>query len=67
MSVLAFLPWKALRLARSMVDITQNTAMKIFETAKEEGNGTANEQELHRKDILSILGPYKYRLCHVHK
>ena len=50
-----------------MVDITQDTSMKIFENAKQGHNSVIYEQELHRKDILSILGPYEYRLCHVHK
>jgi hypothetical protein len=67
MSVLDFLPFKALNLARSMVDLTQDTAMKIFKSAKQEANGAGYEQELDRKDILSILGPYKYCLCYVHK
>lgn len=59
MSVLDFIPWEALNLARSMVDVIQDTATKIFETAKQEGSGAMYQQELHRKDILSILGPYK--------
>jgi hypothetical protein len=67
MSVLDFLPFKALNLARSMVDLTQDTAMKIFKSAKQAASGAGYEQELDRKDILSILGPYKFRLCYVHK
>jgi hypothetical protein len=57
MSVLDFLPVKDLNLARSMVDVIQDTATKIFESAKQGANGASYQQELDRKDILSILGP----------
>jgi hypothetical protein len=66
MSVLDFLPWKALNLARSMVDVIQDKAMEIFNTAKE-GNDAISQQKLDGKDILSILGSYEYHLHHLHK
>jgi len=53
-----------------MVDVIQDKAMEIFNTAKhgiQEGNGAISQQKLDGKDILSILGSYEYRLRHIHK